>query len=85
MQKEQTKRKRETVRRKERMVWYAITEFIWGSTETAPKTRAKTKLEEGWILVDTDKVPKGVSSDLLLVLSDYIYFQKLQRRISCRR
>lgn len=43
------------------MVWYAITEFIWGSTETAPKTRAKTKLEEGWILVDTDKTPKGVS------------------------
>uniref|UniRef100_A0A7M5UXP2 Uncharacterized protein n=1 Tax=Clytia hemisphaerica TaxID=252671 RepID=A0A7M5UXP2_9CNID len=43
----------------ERMVWYAITEFIWGSTETAPKTRAKTKLEEGWILVDTDKTPKG--------------------------
>ena len=43
------------------MVWYAITEFIWGSTTTAPKTRAKTRIEEGWILVDTDKSPNNVS------------------------
>jgi len=41
------------------MVWYAITEFIWGSTTTAPKTRAKTRIEEGWILVDTDISPNN--------------------------
>ena len=55
------------------MVWYAITEFIWGSTATAPKTRSATKIEEGWILVNTDKKPVEVGYLFLLNLKCECY------------
>jgi len=35
-------------------MWYALTEYIWGSTKELPKTRANTMIEEGWIIVNTD-------------------------------
>ncbi|XP_057313185.1 uncharacterized protein LOC130654591 [Hydractinia symbiolongicarpus] len=34
-------------------MWYAITEYIWGSGEQ-PQTRSQSKIEEGWVLVQAE-------------------------------
>ena len=35
-------------------MWYAITEYLWGASEERPQTRSVTKVEEGWVLVQTE-------------------------------
>lgn len=39
----------------DKTMWYAITEFLWGSLESSPKTRSSAKIEEGWVLVNAHK------------------------------
>ena len=36
-------------------MWYAITEYLWGSPNENGPVRSKRKLEEGWVLVDIDR------------------------------
>lgn len=51
-------------------MWYALTEYIWGSTKELPKTRANTMIEEGWIIVNTDDQRQNVMAlcPLMIIL-----------------
>lgn len=44
-------------------MWYAITEYIWGSGEQ-PQTRSQSKIEEGWVLVQAESKEDNTKAEI---------------------